>query len=241
MPRAEGGVEEEAKARKARELASGGAKSGEALGGRESRGLQYKVAKQQGEQCAGLPDRHLAEAVARQAIHRQDGKRREMDGACEDARRETLWETSGCRHWEDARGRGAPKRLPKALPASVSLALLPRGTRRRQREGTDGGAERSFPPSRWSAATPKVEAVLAAEEGRQSALRIRNEQGRKADRLSCPAAKRISGKLTGRVSDRISGRISGRISRKMSGRPRNGLRWPCWSGKAEIDAKMQPR
>jgi hypothetical protein len=86
-----------------------------------------------------------------------------------------------------------------------------------------------------------VEAVLAAEEGRLSALRIRNEQKRKAERLSCPVAKRISGKLTGRVSDRISGRISGRISRKMSGRPRNGLRWPCWSGKAEIDAKMQPR
>ena len=83
--------------------------------------------------------------------------------------------------------------------------------------------------------------MLAAEEGRQSALRIRNEQGRKADRLSCPAAKRISGKLTGRVSDRISGRISGRISRKMSSRPRNGLRWPCWSGKAKIDAKMQLR
>ncbi len=79
--------------------------------------------------------------------------------------------------------------------------------------------------------------MLAAEEGLQSALRIRNEQERKAERLSCPVAKRISGKLTGRVSDRISGRIS----RKMSGRPRNGLRWPCWSGKAEIDAKMQLR
>ncbi len=107
---------------------------------------------------------------------------------------------------EEARRSFSPKRSPQASLQRCS---------RKARGGGNEKAQMVAQSAPFRLATGRQrrsvwQAVLAAEEGRQSARRIRNEQERKIDRLSCPAAKRISGKLTGRMSDRKSRKMLGR-------------------------------
>ena len=183
MPRAEGGVEEEAKAGKARELASGGAKSGVTFEGRESRGLPYKGAKKQGEQCS-------AQACQTGTWQKRSRDRRSIGKTARGERGMVPAQTHAEKRAGRHQGAGTGKMLAEEARRSVSQKRSPQASLQRCSRKAHGGCNE------------KAQMVAQSAPFRLAAGRQRHPRWRpcwplrKAGRARCESGTSRGGRLT---------------------------------------------